>query len=166
MQSIVEFFGAGHVVLCGSLADFYWLGWGEVGDFDMEIAEDHLLSLFQLDEAPKKIVKNKFGIYLSQTKIFPRFYRGQYHKSKLDLFLKKNPVSGEAVNGEAFNLTGTVQIDSAPVRISMLKHLLKFTSSSYQNEWMKKKNAEAKLKLSLYREKFPHLFKTQYAIRR
>jgi hypothetical protein len=166
LQYIIDFFGSDNLVFCGSLADFYWLNWLGVSDFDMEISEKHLLHCFGMSAVESKILKNGFGLYLSKTRLFPKFYHGLFHKSKLDLFLKDYQVSGEKVDGSKFNVKGEVQIDSPAIRVSMLKALLKFTSKNYQNHWMKEKNQEAKEKLVLYRETFPEIFKIKKAIRR
>jgi hypothetical protein len=166
LQGIVDFFHWENVVLCGSLADFYWLNWSDVKDFDMEVEEQLLLRRFGLTTSSPKILQDDFGIYLCKTKAFPRFYHGLFNKSKVDFFLKDHKVSGQVVDGAKFNLSCPVQIDSPEIRVNMLKATLNFSPHNQRSTWFKTKKQEAKEKILLYREAFPEMFKIKIATRK
>jgi hypothetical protein len=171
LQQIVDFFGSDNLVFGGDLADFYWLNRPEINRFEIEIQENNLLNCFKIEKIQSKILQNSFGLYLLNSSLyvnsypFCKFYHGLFNKSKLDLFVKNNPVIGEKVDGSKFNLCGTVQIQSPIARIADLNHL-KWIPEHYKFPWMKNSNHMAEETIALYKKAFPEIFKIKRAIRR
>lgn len=165
LNSIINLFGAENVLICGELADFYWLS-KEPKSFDFKIKEQYFIDCFGINDLPVTICKNKFNLILSRSKTEKNFYSGRFNKSKVNIFPHDNISQQQSVDGDKLGLSCQVFVQDPASRASDLRRIKEISLVGYKNDIINKKITDAQETLDLYRQQFPQIFKIQYAIRK
>lgn len=165
LKKVYEEFGNKNLSICGSLVDYYWIGYEDVKDIDLLVHLPRFKEYFEIDgEIPDQIELKGFKIENKKSDQFAAFektlYQGTFLDTKIDLFLvpELSKIDRDIifVDGSILGINKCL-IDSKNQRIKILEYTLSWHEKDYtaewQKAWVKSKQEKAIEKLTYYNQK-------------
>lgn len=174
LKFINEFFD-GEMCLCGGIADFIYTSYANIADIDILVSRISFMKSMGIESLTNNSTLVKYGFditYISDSffsELAPSryFYGGNYKEYPIDIFIVDQLIDTVFLPEYNTKKYG-IKVTSPHDRISKLKNTLnaKINDNVSQSsiKWLNKKQKQAKIKLELYRKKYPEIYNDLFYI--
>lgn len=156
IKEIYDVFDTKNIIICGSLADYYWIDENNIADTDFIVSKEHFFNLFELSDFKGHLYKHGFSLDYRVSDLYGNRYQGYFKHIKVEFYPRDN-INIEKfveINGYKFYIDKTIKIHSINKRIEILReHLTLKIHDDYpewKKIWIKIKKEKAKYKLKKY----------------
>lgn len=158
LQKIYNCFGYENILICGGLADYFWINYTDLNDIDLIVNINAINTYFNISWPKIEIKQSGFEMKRrTSSKFIEKFYQGKYLDTKIDIFLVNDfhLLNRDIIltKGSKFGID-KIFIDSAQQRIELLHTHLNYEvtefTEKWERDWIKFKKIKATQKLEIY----------------